>query len=56
MKSVATIVIRDSDIMRVKERKQVADWLRKQARDLTKEGYKYSHVFTARYFWKGDEK
>lgn len=49
-KLIATFMIKDADKMTPQGRKEIADWLRHQARSLTKSGDEYAKTFTAKYF------
>jgi len=48
-KIIATLEIKDTAKMTEEGRKEVAEWLKKQAEDLIKEGKDYSNHFKARY-------
>ena len=47
---VASLTIRNAAKMSKAEKQTVADWLREQATDLTKDGWNYSGRFTARHY------
>jgi hypothetical protein len=47
---VAMLEIEDAAKMTEKGRKEVADWLKRQAKELIKEGKNYSKLYKASYF------
>jgi hypothetical protein len=51
-KSAAILTIKNAEKMTKKGRADIADWLRKQARFLTKHGDKYAKGFRARYLYR----
>ena len=54
-KSAAVVTIFDAPEMTLEGRKNVAKWLRQQARFLEKYGPELAARFTARYLYPGDE-
>ena len=48
-KVIATLEIKNAAKMAEEGRKEVADWLRRQAKELIKEGKNYSKHFKATY-------
>lgn len=50
-KCAASITIHDAADMSFKGKKEIADWLRKQAKMLLKEGDNYSTRFRASYLY-----
>lgn len=50
-KWAAVLTIFDADDMTPKGRKDIAEWLRRQAKFLVKDGDKLSKRFTARYMY-----
>jgi len=51
-KSAAILTIKDANNMTPKGRKQVAEWLKEEAKNLIKHGKDYNKRFTARYIYK----
>ncbi len=51
-KSAAVLTIKDAPAMTKRGRKQIADWLRKQADWLEKDGAVYADRFRARYLYR----
>lgn len=51
VKSAAVLTVRDAPNMTPEGKKAIAEWLRKQAKMLVKEGKNYSKRFTARYLY-----
>jgi hypothetical protein len=49
IKTAATLTIHKADKMTLEDRKQVADWLCKQAKDLMKFGNQYGKNLICRY-------
>lgn len=49
--SIASVVINKAGEMTEAQRKEVADWLRKTAKELVKEGSNYSTRFRAAFLW-----
>ncbi len=47
--ALAVLTIREAEIMPIERRKEIAEWLRKQAKGLLKQGSKYTNRFTARF-------
>jgi hypothetical protein len=52
-KSAAIITIKDAPEMTKRGRRQIAEWMRKQADFLEFEGKAFSKRFTARYLYRG---
>lgn len=50
-KSAAILTIKDAPNMSAKGKKEIAEWLRRQAKMLIKDGDKYAKNFTARYLY-----
>jgi hypothetical protein len=50
-KSAAILTIKDAPNMSEKGKKEVAEWLKRQAKMLIKEGDNYAKNFTARYLY-----
>lgn len=58
MKSAAILTIKDAANMTKKGKKNIADWLRKQAKALIKDGHLYHKKIVIRYLYsdkKGKE-
>lgn len=51
-KSAAVITIKDAPAMTKKGRKEVADWMRDQAKFLEEDGARFSNRFRARYLYR----
>lgn len=51
-KIAASFVIKDAGTMTAKGRRQIARWLRHQAKMLEHDGEHYATRFTARYFYR----
>ena len=47
--ALAILTIREADIMPLESRQEIAEWLRKQAKDLVKPNNNYSRKVTARF-------
>lgn len=50
-KTAAIVTIKDASAMSPEGKKEIAEWLRRQAKQLLKEGHNYSGRFTARYLY-----
>lgn len=50
-KSAAIVTIREAERMTPRGRRDIAEWLRRQARALIKDGPLYARRFTARYIY-----
>jgi len=51
-KSAAILTIKKASDMSLRGKKDIAEWLRNQAKNLLKHGKLYSDKFTARYLYK----
>ena len=51
-KCAATLVLIRPDAMSVSGKKDIAAWLREQAKNLVKDGHLYDKRFTARYMYR----
>jgi len=51
-KSAAVLTIKNAGNMSKKGKKNIADWLRKQAKALIKDGHLYSKKIIIRYLYK----
>ena len=47
--ALAVLTIREADIMPIKSRKEIAEWLRRQAKELLKPDNNYARTLTARF-------
>jgi hypothetical protein len=56
VKTAAILTIYDADKMTEKGRKEIADWLRRQAKDLIKYGWQYTKEMRARYQYVENKK
>lgn len=55
-KTAAVLTIKNAADMSPKGRREIADWLREQAKTLEAEGVQYSSRFRARYLYRsGDD-
>jgi len=52
MESAAILTIKDAGMLTPTGRKDIANWLRKQAKDLEKLGDQYSGTMRARYLYE----
>jgi len=48
-KTHAVLTIKDAAKMNKRQKKEIANWLTREAKNLIKEGERYSGKFTARY-------
>lgn len=51
-KSAAILTVKDAPIMTKRGRKQIAAWLRRQAKFLESHGPEFASRFTARYLYR----
>jgi len=54
IKAAASLVIHEADEFTERGRKDVANWLRRQASALLREGANYSKRYTARYLYRDE--